>query len=517
MADPVLHIKDSYYFELPKVLYPYEYRSRRQFPDVWISLDPEFQAWEAQRLYDALQGRNAELPARDKLLEDWQHWVHANHANFAKPLKVFLEERYQAEVEKFNRWKAGEVKAATQKRDGSDDVARKLDFAAYLNHAEAAHQVNVDYLPFLRWRHKSEQDFERAVSESRDIQSWKDDTHVAEWGKEKIAAYNKHLSGKVIIPQPFGSLRNLYERESGFAISKYMLLEVAIGLIILLVFAGLAKRLAQGGPPRGYLWNLLETFLLFIRDDVVRPSVGSHHEEGEAHGEPAGERHAGSAAEHGVLQHAAHSPEGHAGHAHGAAAPSHSHGHHHEHEHQDDAARLLPLFWTIFFFVLGCNLFGMLPWLGAPSSSFSVTTGLALVTLVVGIYCGIMKFGFWGHLSNQIPAMDLPIYMAVFVKPLVYAIEVLGLMIKHGVLAIRLLANMVAGHLVILGIMGVAFGATGALLHANAPPWQWPLAATVAVLASTAFGLLELFVAFLQAYIFTFLSALFIGATLHKH
>jgi len=46
MADPVLHIKDSYYFEVPKLLYPYELKDRRQFPDVWISLDPEYQDWE---------------------------------------------------------------------------------------------------------------------------------------------------------------------------------------------------------------------------------------------------------------------------------------------------------------------------------------------------------------------------------------------------------------------------------------------------------------------------------------
>src|SRR5262245_866857 len=105
MADPILHIKDSYYFEVPKVLYPYENRSRRQFPDVWISLDPEFQDWEAERLYGELAQRDAGLPPKDETIGDWHHWVHADHANFAKPLKVFLEEKYQAQVAKFNGWK----------------------------------------------------------------------------------------------------------------------------------------------------------------------------------------------------------------------------------------------------------------------------------------------------------------------------------------------------------------------------------------------------------------------------
>ena len=98
-------------------------------------------------------------------------------------------------------------------------------------------------------------------------------------------------------------------------------------------------------------------------------------------------------------------------------------------------------------------------------------------------------------------------------------IEMLGLCIKHMVLSVRLLANMVAGHLVILGVMGLAFGAEAAYHYSQpgTPNWQWWLTATIAVVGAAAFNVLELFVAFLQAYIFTFLSALFIGAAIHKH
>src|SRR3954470_12349555 len=109
MADPVLHIKDSYYFDVPKLLFPYEYTSRQQFPDVWISLDPQFQDWQAQRLFSELQARDAGLPAKEKTLGDWHHWVHADHANFAKPLKEFLNEEYQAQVANFNRWKSDQA------------------------------------------------------------------------------------------------------------------------------------------------------------------------------------------------------------------------------------------------------------------------------------------------------------------------------------------------------------------------------------------------------------------------
>lgn len=55
MANPILHIKDSYYFEVPKFLWPKNYDSVADFPDVWVKLDPEFQAWEAERLYEELQ------------------------------------------------------------------------------------------------------------------------------------------------------------------------------------------------------------------------------------------------------------------------------------------------------------------------------------------------------------------------------------------------------------------------------------------------------------------------------
>jgi F-type H+-transporting ATPase subunit a len=113
--------------------------------------------------------------------------------------------------------------------------------------------------------------------------------------------------------------------------------------------------------------------------------------------------------------------------------------------------------------------------------------------------------------------MSLALPLALVIKPMLLAIELLGFCIKHLVLAIRLLANMVAGHLVLLGVMGLAFGAVAALKFSVAPDWQWWLTAVISVVASTLFSCLELFVAFLQAYIFTFLSALFIGAAIHHH
>ena len=254
MAGPVLHIKDSYYFEVPKMLYPYEYRSRRQFPDVWISLDPEFQKWEADRLYDELELIHAELPPKEEVLEDWQHSVHADHKNFAKPLKIFLDEKYKAHETAFAKWKNAEIAAAKALKDGSAETKRKLEFSDYIAHLESTGSPDHEYFEFLNWRHKHEESFQRAVREARDIAAWKQDPSIPEWnevklsdGRVKLNAYNEQLSGKILIPQPFGTLRNLYEKDEGFAISKYMVLEVAIGLLLVVIFSSLASRVSAGG------------------------------------------------------------------------------------------------------------------------------------------------------------------------------------------------------------------------------------------------------------------------------
>ncbi len=106
--------------------------------------------------------------------------------------------------------------------------------------------------------------------------------------------------------------------------------------------------------------------------------------------------------------------------------------------------------------------------------------------------------------------MDLPLLLSPL-KLVIFVIEVFGMLIKHTILSVRLLANMVAGHLVLLGILGLIVAA------ATASTSTFATVAAVSVIASAIFSCLELFVAFLQAYIFTFLSALFIGAAVHHH
>src|SRR5579863_459959 len=209
-----------------------------------------------------------------------------------------------------------------------------------------------------------------------------------------VAEFNQALSGKILIPQPFGTLKNLHESESGFCISKFMIIEAVIVLLLVVTFKKYGEKIRTGEPPRGKLWNALDAFMVYLRDNVARPAIGEH-----------------------------------------------------------DADRFLPLLWTIFFFILTCNLFGMLPWVGAPTGALGTTFALACVIFATGLYMGMKKFGPVGYWFNQVPHMDLPLLLRPL-KLLIFLIELLGLVIKHAVLAIRLLANMVAGHLVLLGILG---------------------------------------------------------------
>src|SRR5205823_12409069 len=116
-------------------------------------------------------------------------------------------------------------------------------------------------------------------------------------------------------------------------------------------------------------------------------------------------------------------------------------------------------------------------------------------TLLTVFVAGIAKFGPIGFWLNQVPAMKLPI-LFLWLKPAIWLIEVIGLFIRHAVLSIRLLANMVAGHLVLLGILGLSLAAAEASLGIFAT------VATISVLGNVALTFLELLVAFLQAYIF---------------
>lgn len=285
-------------------------------------------------------------------------------------------------------------------------------------------------------------------------------------------------------------------------ITKFMLLEVVAGLLVLIIYRGLAKRIAGGRPAKGAFWNFWETLALYIRDEVARPAIGEghHHDEAE-HG------HGTTGHGHEAAPHASHELSGPHAHAPGHAAV-HRVGH--------PADKYLPYVWSSFFFVLFCNLLGAFPWLGSPTGNLSVTIAFAFATFVMVVVSGSRELGVGKFWLSLVPSMELPKSVAILLVPMIWFIEFAGLLIKHGVLAVRLFANIMAGHTVIAVILGfIAESANPSV--ASAYPWLFYVVAPASVLGQVAIGLLELFVAFLQAYIFAFLSALFIGAAVHPH
>ena len=161
-----------------------------------------------------------------------------------------------------------------------------------------------------------------------------------------------------------------------------------------------------------------------------------------------------------------------------------------------DGIKLTPFLCTIFFFILGLNLMGVVPLFSTATANINVTGALACIILFMLTVWIIWKNGITGFLKAFVPS-GVPAPILLLIVPL----EFLGIFIKCFALMIRLFANMLAGHMVIYSLLGLVVMVG----------WL----ALPAVFLAVAISALEVFVAFLQAYIFTILSAVFIGQMLH--
>jgi len=153
---------------------------------------------------------------------------------------------------------------------------------------------------------------------------------------------------------------------------------------------------------------------------------------------------------------------------------------------------------TTFFFILTCNLLGLVPGMSTATGAISVTAALAVIAFLMIQLAGIRNYGVVGHIKNLVPH-GLP----TMILPIMIPVEILGMLTKPFALAVRLFANMTAGHVVILSLIGLIF----ILEHAAVAAVAVPFALFIYVL--------ELLVAFIQAFIFTLLTALFIGMSAH--
>jgi F-type H+-transporting ATPase subunit a len=163
---------------------------------------------------------------------------------------------------------------------------------------------------------------------------------------------------------------------------------------------------------------------------------------------------------------------------------------------EKDGKKLTPLFATFFFFILTINLMGLIPIFSTATSNLGVTFGLATITFMLMTVGGMIVHNPVGWFKAFVPH-GVPAPVLLLIVPL----ELIGLVVKSFALAMRLFANMLAGHIVLFSFIGmsVAFG------------WYGRVAAGLAI----GVYLLEVFVAFLQAYVFTLLSAIFIGQVYH--
>jgi F-type H+-transporting ATPase subunit a len=161
--------------------------------------------------------------------------------------------------------------------------------------------------------------------------------------------------------------------------------------------------------------------------------------------------------------------------------------------------KFVPYLLTIFFFILFGNFLGLIPYSATFTSNIAITSALALFTFFVTQFGGIRSNGFFKYFKGLMPP-GIP----TLLLPLMILVEFLGLLTKPFALAIRLFANMIAGHTVILALIGLIFF------------MKTLFVAPVAIAFALFIYLLEILVALIQAYIFAMLSSLFIGMAVHQ-
>ncbi len=221
------------------------------------------------------------------------------------------------------------------------------------------------------------------------------------------------------------------------SITRHVVMMWLASLILLLLFGFALRRRQQ--VPRG-LANLLEMLVVFVRDELAIKNIG------------------------------------------------------------EAGRRFTPYLLTTFFFILTCNLLGLVPLMATATGNISVTAGLAGMAFVMIQWGGIREHGLVGYARSIVPH-GVPIWL----YPIMLPVEVVGMLVKPVALCLRLFANMLAGHFIIVSLICLIF------------VLKTIYVAPVSVGFAVFIYLLELLVAFIQAYIFTMLTSLSIGMTVHPH
>lgn len=228
-----------------------------------------------------------------------------------------------------------------------------------------------------------------------------------------------------------------------FSITKGVVMIFITGLLMFLLFRGLAKSYAKNGSiPKG-IGRFFEPIVLYIRDDIAIANIGEKHYK-----------------------------------------------------------KYMPFLLTVFFFIWFLNMFGLTPFGVNVTGNISVTVALAIVTFLLTNLTGTKDY--WMHLFDPL-GDTMPWYGKLPLYIILIPIEILGIFIKPFSLLIRLYANMQAGHIVVMSLIGLMFIFKSWI----GSPLSFGLAFAI--------SLIEILVALLQAYIFTMLSALYFGFASEEH
>lgn len=235
-----------------------------------------------------------------------------------------------------------------------------------------------------------------------------------------------------------------------FSITKNVFALMVVALVFLLIFMAVAKsyKRREGQAPKG-LQSVVEPLIVFIRDDIAKSSIG-----------------------------------------------------------EKKYKKYVPFLLTVFFFIFISNLMGLIPIFPAGANltgNLAITAVLALFTFVITTFSGNKSY--WQHIFNT-PGVP---WWLKFPVPLMPIVELTGVFIKPFVLMVRLFANILAGHIIILGFVSLIFifGAINVYVGYGV--------SIVSVLFSLFLSVLEILVALIQAYVFTLLSALYFGAAVEEH
>ena len=223
-----------------------------------------------------------------------------------------------------------------------------------------------------------------------------------------------------------------------------------VALVFVLSARSIARAQAQGRPAKGFA-GAMEATALYMRQEIVLPNVGHHGE------------------------------------------------------------HFAPYLLTLFFFILGMNLLGLLPGGATATGNISVTAALALMAFVVIEVTGMRTLGPKGYaktifyLPDGLPGGPGGAILKVFLLAVMTPIELIGKLAKPFALAVRLFANMTSGHVLVLALIGLTF------------LFKSYTIGVAASLLATGVMVLEVFVAFLQAFVFTLLTSVFIGLMRAEH